>query len=322
MKLGLASKCWLAAVVSILLGWQQPLRAECVSLVKGSIAMDVESCGVLSPEKTFDLSNPRFKFIADLPAPQRKKFFDSYRGLVVKGTVARSLAVRSGLSPEKGVFNGEKITVFITPGAAKCEEILNKRVKGTLDEACCTGGGDVPCLLSSNLVLKEVKPIGKTGSGAGDQARRKANESKEYKKAARAYTKRDYKTAAFLFEGERIRGTLDTMGHYKLGHSFRELDQCEKAVPVLKVLFDKSVKNEFWADEADIIRKGNFMLARCYAKMNQAAFAVVILQGYLLEPGKYRKELETALKHKDFGWINTTKEFREFAAEAERKLGR
>jgi hypothetical protein len=54
--------------------------------------------------------------------------------------------------------------------------------------------------------------------------------------------------------------------------------------------------------------------------MNQPSNAYMILSGYLLEPGKYQRELKQALKHKDFGWIHTSKQYREFKKEADKKV--
>lgn len=297
-----------------------PAWADCVSLVKGPIAFDVKSCGVVNPEASFDLKNARYTFIKDLPPADQKKFMDSYRGLILKGRVARSMAIRSGLSPEKGALNGEEVSVYVRPGEAQCNALMGMRVKGVIDEACCEGGGDAPCLLSSALVLKEVKPVGKADSAAGNKERSVAKASPDYVKAEEALRKKDYKEAARFYELVRQEGRLDLTGHYNLGLSYRFLDQCEKAVPVLDWIFKKSSKNEYWTDEEATVRKANFLLARCYAKLNKADYAMVILQSYLLDPQKYRAELKQGLHHKDFGWIKTSKEYQEFQSQAEKAL--
>lgn len=298
--------------------------AECVSLVKGPIAFDVNSCGVFNPERTFDPSMQRFSFIKDLPAANRKQFYDSYRGLLMKGRVAKSDAIRSGLSPEKGALNGENITVFIMPGQASCENLANKRIQATLDEACCEGGGDVPCLLNTTYVLKEVKPVGDSPENTPGGEKKKPNfkKSKEYLAAEKAFAKRDYKKAVVNFEEAKKKKELDIPGAYKLGITYRLLDQCKKAIPLLREVYDKYIKNDFWAEDEEEIRSSNFLLARCYAKLTQPDFAVVVLSAYLLDPKKYHKELELSLKHKDFGWIHTSKEYREYKRDAEKALGK
>lgn len=294
--------------------------ADCISLVKGPIALDVKSCGVLNPEASFDLTNSRYTFIKDLPPADRKKFLDSYRGLILKGRVARSMAVRSGLSPEKGALNGEEVSFYVRPGEAQCNALMGMRVAGMVDEACCEGGGDAPCLLESSLVLKEVKAIGKPESSAGNKERSKAKATPDYLKAEEALRKKDYKTATRHFEAARQDGRLDLIGHYNLGLSYRLLDQCDKAVPVLDWIFKKSSKNEYWTDEEAVVRRSNFLLARCYAKLNKAEYAMVILQSYLLDPKKFKIELKQALNHKDFGWIKTSKEYQEFRTQADKAL--
>ena len=98
--------------------------AACASLIKGKMAFDVKSCGRLAPEKSFDTSKEKFSFIKDLPEKQKQDFYDSYKGLYITGQVVKSYAVRSGLSPEKGVLAGENIKVFLPPGSMTCKRIV------------------------------------------------------------------------------------------------------------------------------------------------------------------------------------------------------
>lgn len=313
-------RAWQYTLVLAFLVQTPKLYADCISLVKGPIAFDVKSCGALSPEQTFDLSNSRYKFIKDLPPSDRQKFYNSYRGLLIKGKVARSLAVRSGLSPEKGALNGEDISVFVRPGDAQCSEIDGQRVKAFLDEACCEGGGDAPCLLQTTYVLKDVKPLGKANLDSGNKERKVATNSPTYTKAEAAFRKKDFRNAAKFYEMVREEGKLDVTGYYNLGLAYRLMDKCDKAIPVLEYVFKKASKQEIWSDEEPMVRKSNLLLARCYAKSNKADFAMVILQSYLLDPVKFRNELRQSLNHKDFGWINTTKEYQHFRKEAEAAL--
>ncbi len=311
---------WRNTLVLALLIQTTNLYADCISLVKGPIAFDVKSCGQLNPEQSFDMGNSKYKFIRDLPPADRQKFYNSYRGLLVRGKVARSMAVRSGLSPEKGALNGEDIAVFVRPGDGQCSEMDGQRVKAVLDEACCEGGGDAPCLLQTTYVLKEIKTLGKATLESGNKERKVATTSPNYAKAEALFRKKDYRNAAKHYEMVREEGKLDVTGYYNLGLAYRLLDKCEAAVPVLEHVFKKAGKQEFWADEEPMIRKSNLLLARCYSKINKADFAMVILQSYLLDPVKFRNELRQALNHKDFGWIRTTKEYQYFQKEAEAAL--
>ena len=297
--------------------------AECVSLVKGQIAFDVNTCGVFSPEKTFDFSMSRYAFIKDLPAANRKQFYDSYRGLLMKGRVAKSEAIRSGLSPEKGALNGENISVFVMPGQASCENLTGKRLLANLDEACCEGGGDVPCLLNTSFVLKDIKAMGEANDTEPSEKKKPSfKKSKNYLAAEKLFAKKDYKKAAALFEEAKRNKELDIPGAYKLGITYRLLDQCKKAIPILRDVYDRYIKNDFWAEDEEDIRSANFLLARCYSKLSEPGFAVVVLNAYILDPKKYRKELDLSLKHKDFGWIHTSKEYREYKKDAEKALSK
>ena len=157
------------AIIFAMVFVSQGAFGVCASLVKGQMAFDVQTCGLLSPEKTFPLTDERYQFIADLSPEDRIKFYNSYRGLVAQGLVVKSLAIRSGLSPEKGALGGQKIMVFIPPGAAACHQIKSKRINALMDEACCEGGGDAPCLLNTTYVLKNIKVLGKAGSPTGNK---------------------------------------------------------------------------------------------------------------------------------------------------------
>jgi hypothetical protein len=210
--------------------------------------------------------------------------------------------------------------MYIAPPQNQCSAILGKRVAANVNERCCDGGGDVPCLLDTGFVLKDPKVIGSTASGAGDESRQRAMRSATYKTGIAAFRAKKYKDAAAAFQKAKASGELDIKGHYSLGFSYREMDQCGDAIPPLKFIHDASLKKDIWADEEDIARKATFLLARCYSKINDPGAAVMILNSYLLEPQKYKAELKQALSNKDFGWIHTSKEYRDFKKEVAKKL--
>ena len=120
----------------------------------------------------------------------------------------------------------------------------------------------------------------------------------------------------------KANGELDITGHYKLAVAYRKDDRCNKAIEPLEYINGRHNKKDFWADEEKVIRSARFLLARCYAKLNKPGFATTILEAYLLEPRKYRNELKWSLGHKDFGWIHTSKEYRDYKKEAQRRLGK
>ena len=309
------------ALTVIVFGGAATGFANCVSLVKGQIFLDVKSCGLLNPEASFDPSKgEKFKFIGQLPAQQRKQFLDSYRGLIVKGTVVKSSATRSGLVAEKNALNGEQVTIFIRPGKTDCTQIADKRLSANINEACCSGGGEVPCLLPSAIVVESYEVIGQAASSAGDADRKKSRQDPTYQQAEQAFVKGDFHKAAALYQRLLFEDKLDLKGRFQLGTAYRNLEMCPKAIPVLAVVHEQYTKKKVWADEEATARKAIFLLARCYAKEKNADMAEVILDEYLGDPVKYRKEIRDAMGERDFGWINTTKEYQRFLKQANEKV--
>lgn len=297
-----------------------PLHAECMSLVSGPVVIDVAGCKQLEPEKVFDSSKSKYQFIRDLDPVGRKQFLDTYRGLFIKAKVVKSNAVQKGLSNEAGALSGQTVFMYMPPSANQCNQVLGKRVTGVVNERCCDGGGEVPCLLDTGLLLRDTKVLGAVASAAGDESRQRAVKSANYKAGVTSFRAKKYKDAVKSFERARSDGELDIRGHYYLGYSYREMDQCSDAIPPLRKIYDASLKKDIWADEEETARRANFLLARCYSKVNDPGASILILNSYLLEPEKYKLELKQSLSHKDFGWIHTSKEYREYKAEALRKL--
>lgn len=210
--------------------------------------------------------------------------------------------------------------LYVPPGQQTCAGVLGKRVAGNLREICCDGGGDPPCLLNTSYVLSAPKVLGSAGTSAGDASRQKAAKSKDYVQGTAAFQQRKWKDAVKAFEQARAKGELDIKGHYRLGVAYRELDQCRDAVAPLRFVHEQREKKAIFADEESVARDAGFLLARCHSKMNEPGAAVLLLNSYLLEPQKYKKEIKESLSHKDFGWIHTSKEYREYKAEARKRL--
>jgi len=299
-----------------------PLVADCLSLVKGPMVLDVKSCLVIDPVKTFDMNLERYKFIGDLPPVDRQKFYDSYRGLFIKALVARSDAERSGLSPEKGILMGQTIGVFVPPGVAACGALKDQRIAVLMNQACCEGGGQPPCLLTSSYTFKEFKIAGKASTNVIERRRQQKSTSPEQKEADRLLAKKDFAGAAKVYEKLREERKLDILGNFHLGLTYRELDQCTNAVAPLTFVHDRMEHPDLWADEEPVIRRAALLLARCYSKLNRAEKAVIILNGFLLDPQRFEKEIHETLRHKDFGWIRTTKEYQTYTEDAHRALQR
>ncbi len=141
-----------------------------------------------------------------------------------------------------------------------------------------------------------------------------------YQQAAAALAKRDYQAAAKILENLRERRMIDTQGEFLLGVSYRELDMCPKALPVLESIFSKFEKSSFWADDELYIRKGTMLLARCLSMMGQAGESVLVLKSFLVEPKKFQKEINESFSHPDFGGIRTDKAYINYQSLARKAL--
>jgi len=314
-------KVAVAAIWSLLMASNVTFaQGACVALVKGPIAFDIEVCKAFDPAM-FDTNKSKYKFIADLDPEGRQQLLDSYKGLVVKGTVVLSRAVKEGVSTSKGALQGEKTIFFIPPGVTSCEAIFQKRVSGIIEEKCCNGTGNAPCLLGSGLILSDVKVAGAAmvGEGIDKNAARKPH-GPDYVAAEKKYVQKKYREAIKLYQKAEESKDIDVKGLYRMGFSYREIEKCDLAVTPLKKIWELQQAKKVWADEELDARRGIFLLARCYAKNGDPSGAVYYLNAFLLDPKKYRSELQQSLKHKDFGWIHTSKEYQQFKASAEQRL--
>lgn len=305
--------------VLVLLLISQSLHAVCASLVRGQLMLDIQSCSNVQPEQAFASSEPKYNFIRDLPPPQRKAFLDSYRGLTVRAKVARSFAVRSGLSPEQGALSGETIKAFIPPQTLNCGAIQGKRVQAVMDEVCCEGGGEVPCLLGTSYMLKKTAVLGSANTKAGHSDSH-LSRNPEYIQAQKLLAQRDYKKATAILEKLNFNDQLDVQGKFLMAAAYRDMDKCPKAIPVLETLYQKFEKSDYWTDDEPYIRRANFLYARCLSMQEKSGEAVMILQGFLVEPKKFRKEILESLSHPDFGYIKTSKSYLEYKGAAQRAL--
>jgi hypothetical protein len=310
----------IGCVLTLALSTKSLAQSSCLALIKGPVAFDIEGCKAFDPGM-FDTSKPKYKFIADLDEVGRKELLDSYKGLVVKGTVVLSRAVKEGVSSSKGALQGEKVILFIPPNVTSCEAIRLKRVSGNLSEKCCNGTGDVPCLLGSGLMLNDIKVSGNALVGEGiDKTSTKKTHGKDYIEAEKNYGAKKYKEAVKLYQKAEEADDIDVKGLFRMGNALREIERCDLATRPLKKIWSLRQANKIFADEELDSRRGIFLLARCQAKNGDASGAVYYLNAFLLDPKKYRSELQQSLKHKDFGWIHTSKEYQEFKLDAERKL--
>lgn len=294
--------------------------AECIGMTNGPIVYDVMSCKSVEPKKDFT-PDQDYGFFKDFAESDRKRFLEGYRGYVVVGKVVKSEAIEEGLSKKKGALEGKDLKLLVPSAKGlSCNGIQKKRILGSIKEYCCQGSVDSPCLLQTPYKLLSVKVIGEAGSGAGDKTREAAKNSKNYKEGLAQYKKKRLKPAASLLEKAYKDGELDIKGQYLLSLIYRKLDNCRNAIPILQSIFEKSEKKEVWADEEATVRRSNFLLARCYAMTNDPGRATIILNSYLVDPKGNLSEIKESLRNADFGWINATKEYRDYSEAARKAL--
>ena len=232
-----------------------------------------------------------------------------------------SNAIRDGISTTKGALQGEKSSFFVKAGLATCETIKSKRITALLTEMCCNGSADVPCLLNNGYTLTNIKITGGALVGYGAEIKRiRKPHSKIYTDALTKYSQKKYEDAVDLFLQAEKANELDVTGRYYLGFSYRVLENCKLAIPVLTKIWSMKQANNIWADEEEFSRRGIFLLSRCHAKSGSAAEAIFYLNNFLLDPKKYRQEIQQSMTHKDFGWIHNSKEYIEYKAVAEKKI--
>jgi hypothetical protein len=291
--------------------------AVCTTLVRGPVAIAVSQCKTVAPEMSFK-GDSKYAFIKDLPPTNRSKFLSTYRGSLIWGTVTQSQAIRQGISDEKGALLNEKITAFVPVSQSSCNAILGKLIEVDLRQSCCDGGGVSPCLLDTGYVLSKIKVSELKASKSS--AKRSAEAQAIYAKVKQAVIVKDYRKASGLLEQLRTKGELDVQGQFQLAALYREMDKCTQGVVVLEPLYERFEKKDYWTDTEAPIRKGAFLYARCLSVLSRASEATLVLQGFLVEPQKFRKEIRDSLSHRDFGYIKTSKPWAKYSAAAQKAL--
>lgn len=142
------------------------------------------------------------------------------------------------------------------------------------------------------------------------------------KDAFQAVKERDWKAAVTNFEAAQQSKPLTMKGLLALAYAYRRIEECSKAVAPLNQLNKLSRGRKLSKREAKIARSGTFLLARCYAKQNDAGKALYILNGYLLDPKKYASEIRQSLRLIDFGGLKTQSDFRDYMKAAQKALSK
>ena len=132
----------------------------------------------------------------------------------------------------------------------------------------------------------------------------------------------DWKKAAKDFESARVEKPLDYRGLLALGFAYRQLEECPKAIGPLKEMQQRANRKSLNPKEKKLIRHGLFLLARCYAKGNDAGRTLYILNGYLLDPRKFTSELRQSLHLIEFGGLRTQSDFHDYEKAARKALSK
>ena len=132
----------------------------------------------------------------------------------------------------------------------------------------------------------------------------------------------DWKNAVKKFEAAKAEKALDYRGLLALGFSYRQLEECSKAVVPLKELQQKANRQKLNKKETKVVRSGLFLLARCYGMNSDVGRALFILNGYLLDPKKYASELRQSLHLIDFGGIRTQSDFVDYEKAARKSMAK
>jgi hypothetical protein len=293
------------------------LYAQCLNLAKGELLVDVEQCKVVETPKDF---NRQFdpKFFAQMTKQDQQTLLSGYRGRIYKALVVESSAVAEGHSVQKGVLKGKEIVFFERQN--ECASITKKRLRLQMDQACCDGGIDAPCLLSTSYVVVKSETIGVAGGSAGDTQRQAAEDKPEWQAAKKAFQQKKFRDVIKFLGQEKNLPTVELK--FMLALSYRQADQCEKAVPWLEQIEADFKSGKVFADQKKWGEEADFLRARCYARLGKPELAIVILDGYLVDVRKYRKRIRDSLRHKDFGWINASKEYQRYRQQATEALSK
>lgn len=313
------SVMYLSVTLFVLLAADRAFGA-CSASVQGPMILDVRQCQVVNVSKIKQATDPAVVAFRSLDAAQQNTIFGAYEGTLIDARVVKSRAIHKGFDDTPGALQGQNLKVFVPAGQFDCGNMPQRRISGQMNQICCDGGGIAPCLLGTSYKFTAEKQVGKIGSAAGDKTRINARKTPAYRAAVKAMRNKDYQTAADKFAELKKNAQLDPTGHFLAATAYRKLDRCGQALAMLEELLETKTLDQLWADQDKMVRRAFFLQARCYAKMNLPDKSVVILNGYLREPKRFRAELKLALRHPDFGFIHTSRQYQDFKKKA-RSLG-
>ena len=132
----------------------QIAKADCIDLTSGRIEYQVTGCEVINPEALFLTPESRDRFFKEHSPQQAKDILDSYRGIILEGKVVSSKAVAKGIKVRREALLGEQPSMFVSASnASKCAALIGKRMPGVVQQNCCDGHLEVPCLTKTSYVF-------------------------------------------------------------------------------------------------------------------------------------------------------------------------
>ncbi len=287
-------------------------QSSCIHPIEGEVVFDVQSCELKSGMQFFQANRQSQEWFWNISPKMQNDIASKYTGIMFSAKIVSSKAQKKGLGDAQSEFVGQTIRAYWPNPSRQCPSLAGKRIKSLLGEICCDGRTESPCLYKTPYKLANVSILGAATGMRGNVEAETASRSPDYKKGLNLLKQKDYRGAAASLEKVRAAKQLDTAGLYFLGVAYYQLEKCVNVVKLLEPMQEKWEKSQFWANEESLVRKGVFLLARCHSMNNNPSMASVILNSYLSNPNKYKEEIIQARTHPDFGWIRTTKEYREF----------
>jgi hypothetical protein len=315
----------LLLLASLGLAWvaiPSSLYAACLATIKGEMLVDILQCQEVKIPEDLALDDEAFVVTKSMSAVDRKKLFKQYVGKQMKVFVQKSGAVDEGIG-SKDALRGQSIEVFFRSTSQDCKDLKQKRAKALLNQTCCDGRSDAPCMIegSKGFYFETVQTIGRVSGSTGNKQLQQAIKHPDYLKAARMLKEGEYGESAKLLERLLKEDKLDVRGHYLLGIAHHRDEQCSKAIDPLEKIRAIELSGKLMAGEINkILKPAAFLLARCYARQLKAGKAVIILNSYLISPDAYLSYIRKSLKAPEFGVIHTSKEYIKYRRRAKRVL--
>ena len=307
--------CGLIAALALILCLPQLAFGGCSEHTQGPIMIQAEQCSVVDPKTKFSAKDSLPTWVLEMDKAAIARFMATYRGVLITGTVKKSSAISRGLINSNQGLKGTVITVF-SPGQVNgCAGLINNPIQGQLTEECCDGGGQVPCLLAQKYLLNEIKV-----AAAAVQTPMKLSD--DYAKGRDFFNAGQFQKAAPLLKKAYKANQLDNTGKWIFGRTLEAIEDCPTAIRPLSDIQKSWVKGDTSGTEDKFVGSALLLLARCLSRSSKAAPAVGVLNLLLAQPRVFRKEINIATFHQDFGWINTTSEYRNYLENAKRALNK